>query len=172
MLLKQSTARNVLVFVTQSADHVSGLTGATLTITASKDGGAFAGIAPSVTERGSGWYSVALTAAHTDTLGDLALHITATSADPTDLVRQVVAALPGELTAAADASVADKVLGRSLAGGADGGRTVRDALRAVRNKTELSAGTLTVYEEDDATPAWTAAVTQASRDPLTGIDPT
>lgn len=172
MLLKQSTARNVLVFVTQSADHVSGLTGATLTITASKDGGAFAGIAPSVTERGSGWYSVALTAAHTDTLGDLALHITATSADPTDLVRQVVAALPGELTAAADASVADKVLGRSLAGGADGGRTVRDALRAVRNKTELAAGTLTVYAEDDATPAWTAAVTQASRDPLTGIDPT
>lgn len=172
MLLKQSTARNVLVFVTQSADHVSGLTGATLTITASKDGGAFAGIAPSVTERGSGWYSVALTAAHTDTLGDLALHITATSADPTDLVRQVVAALPGELTAAANASVADKVLGRSLAGGADGGRTVRDALRAVRNKTELAAGTLTVYEEDDATPAWTAAVTQASRDPLTGIDPT
>lgn len=47
-----------------------------------------------------------------------------------------------------------------------------EALRAVRNKTELAAGTLTVYEEDDATPAWTAAVTQASRDPLTGIDPT
>lgn len=96
MLLKQSTARNLLVFMTQSADHVTGLTGATLTITASKDGGAFASISPTVTERGSGWYSLALTSSHTDTLGDLALHVTAASADPTDLVRQVVVSLPGE----------------------------------------------------------------------------
>ena len=96
MLLKQSTARNLLVFMTQSADHVTGLTGATLTITASKDGGAFASISPTVTERGNGWYSLALTSSHTDTLGDLAVHVTAASADPTDLVRQVVAGLPGE----------------------------------------------------------------------------
>lgn len=96
MLLKQSTARNLLVFMTQSADHVTGLTGATLTITASKDGGAFASISPTVTERGSGWYSLALTSSHTDTLGDLALHVTAASADTTDLVRQVVVSLPGE----------------------------------------------------------------------------
>lgn len=96
MLFKQSTARNLLVFMTQSADHVTGLTGATLTITASKDGGAFASISPTVTERGSGWYSLALTSSHTDTLGDLALHVTAASADPTDLVRQVVVSLPGE----------------------------------------------------------------------------
>ena len=174
MLLKQSTARNLLVFVTQSADHVTGLTGASLTITASKDGGAFGSISPTVTERGSGWYSLALTASHTDTLGDLALHITASSADPADLVRQVVAALPGEsvaLTAVDTAAVADRLLGRSLAGGADGGRVVRDALRAIRNKTELAAGALTVYAEDDSTPAWTAAVTQATRDPLTAIDP-
>ena len=147
---------------------------ASLTITASKDGGAFGSISPTVTERGSGWYSLALTASHTDTLGDLALHITASSADPADLVRQVVAALPGEsvaLTAVDTAAVADRLLGRSLAGGADGGRVVRDALRAIRNKTELAAGTLTVYAEDDSTPAWTAAVTQATRDPLTAIDP-
>lgn len=85
-----STVRNVMVFMTQSADHVTGLTGATLTITASKDGAAFASISPTVTERGDGWYSVALTASHTDTLGDFVLHVTATSADPTDLVSQVV----------------------------------------------------------------------------------
>jgi hypothetical protein len=88
--------------------------------------------------------------------------------------RQVVAALPGEsvaLTAVDTAAVADRLLGRSLAGGADGGRVVRDALRAIRNKTELAAGALTVYAEDDSTPAWTAAVTQATRDPLTAIDP-
>ena len=67
---------------------------------------------------------------------------------------------------------ADKLLGRNLAGAADGGRTVKDALRASRNKSQLSGGTLTVYREDDATPAWTADVTTASRDPVSGIDPT
>lgn len=80
-----------MVFMTGSADHVTGLTGATLTITASKDGGAFASISPTVTERGNGWYNIALTTAHTDTLGDLALHVTATSADPSDLACRVSA---------------------------------------------------------------------------------
>ena len=113
MLLKQSTARNLLVFVTQSADHVTGLTGATLTITASKDGAAFASISPTVTERGNGWYSLALTSSHTDTLGDLAVHVTATSADPTDLVRQVVAGLPGEAVAWSDDAVNSSSLAAS-----------------------------------------------------------
>lgn len=88
-----SAARNVMVFMTQSADHVTGLTGATLTLTASKDGAAFASISPTVTERGNGWYNVALTSSHTDTLGDFVLRATAASADPTDLVCQVVSAL-------------------------------------------------------------------------------
>lgn len=90
-LLKQSTSRNVMIFMTDSADHVTGKTGLTLTLTASKDGAAFGSITPTVTERGNGWYSAALTTSHTDTLGDLVLHITGTGADPTDLVCQVVA---------------------------------------------------------------------------------
>lgn len=95
-LLKQSTARDKMVFMTDSADHITGKTSLTLTITASKNGAAFASISPTVTERGSGWYSLALTTSHTDTLGDLALHVTSTGADPSDLVWQVVAGLPGE----------------------------------------------------------------------------
>lgn len=90
-MLKQSTAANAMVFMTSSSDHVSGATGLTLAITASKDGGAFASISPSVTERGNGWYALALTTSHTDTLGDLALHITASGADPTDTLSRVVA---------------------------------------------------------------------------------
>lgn len=70
------------------------------------------------------------------------------------------------------AQIADKFLGRNLAGGSDGGRTVSDALRTLRNRSEITAGTLTVYEEDDTTPAWTAAATTAPGDPLTSIDPT
>lgn len=81
-----------MVLMVQSADHITGATGLTLTVTASKDGGAFGSISPTVTERGNGWYSIALTSSHTDTLGDIALQITAASADPSSVLGQVIAA--------------------------------------------------------------------------------
>lgn len=84
-VLIKDTARNLMVLMVQSSDHVTGLASLTLTITASKNGAAFASITPTVTDRGSGWYSLALTSSHTDTAGDLCLHITGTSADPLDL---------------------------------------------------------------------------------------
>ena len=88
-LLKQSTAYNLQVFMAASSDHVTGKTGLTLTITASKDGASFASITPTVTELANGWYKLALTSSHTDTVGDLAVHVTGTDADPSDLVVQV-----------------------------------------------------------------------------------
>ena len=78
-----------MVLMVDSTDHVTGKTGLTLTITASKNGAAFASITPTVTERGDGWYSIAITAAHTDTEGDLALHITGSGADPSDVLMNV-----------------------------------------------------------------------------------
>ena len=90
-VLKLATARDVLIFMASSTDHISGATGLTLTITASKAAGALASITPTVTERSDGWYKLALTATHTDTLGDFALHITSAGADPTDVMMQVVA---------------------------------------------------------------------------------
>lgn len=95
-MLKQSTTRNLMVFLTDSTDHVTGLAGASLTITLSKNGAAFASVTPAVTDRSDGWYNLALTTSHTDTLGDLVLHITAAGADPIDLREQVFAGLPGE----------------------------------------------------------------------------
>jgi hypothetical protein len=51
-------------------------------------------------------------------------------------------------------------------------RTPRQALRFLRNKWAISAGTLTVYKEDDATASWTGTVTASSvADPITGNDP-
>ena len=91
-----------------STDHVTGVDSLTLTITASKDGGAFASIAPTVTGRSAGWYSIALTAGMTDTVGDLAIHITAPGADPCDLVLLVEAG-------ATDADVSSR---STFAGGA------------------------------------------------------
>lgn len=91
-VLTKSTARDVMVFLVLSSDHITGSTGATLTVTASKNGAAFASISPTVTERGNGWYAVSLTTSHTDTSGDLALHITAASSDPIDAIWTVIAA--------------------------------------------------------------------------------
>jgi hypothetical protein len=51
-------------------------------------------------------------------------------------------------------------------------RTPRQALRFLRNKWDLAAGTLTVKKEDDSTTSWTAAVsTDAAAVPVIGSDP-
>lgn len=80
------------------------------------------------------------------------------------------------LAADAGAEIADAVLDRDMSIGTDSGsttvRTARQALRAIRNKVDISAGTLTVKKEDDSTTSWTAAVTtNAAADPITAIDP-
>lgn len=74
----------------------------------------------------------------------------------------------------AAAAHADKLLGRSIAGAADGGRTVRQALQVLRNRVErpATAGTGTVYAEDDTTVSWTFTVTTSgSAQTITGFDP-
>ncbi len=66
---------------------------------------------------------------------------------------------------------ADALLGRSIAGGANGGRTVTSALRRLRNRVRSAAGVLSVYREDDTTVDHTATVTTAAGDPITEVDP-
>lgn len=174
--LKLSTARDILLFMVDSTDHLSGKAGLTLTITASKDAAAFASISPTVVDRSNGWYSVSLTSTHTNTLGDLALHATGTGADPSDLLIQVVPELPGALSTTERDATADALLNRDMSVGTDSGsptvRTVRQALRFLRNKWSLSGATLTVTKEDDSTASWTSTVTAtAGADPITGNDP-
>lgn len=86
----------------------------------------------------------------------------------------------GAITAAslaADAGdeIADAVLDRDMSAGTDSGsatvRTVRQALRFLRNFWSISGGTLTVKKEDDTTTSWTAAVTQTAGNPVSKIDP-
>ena len=89
--------------------------------------------------------------------------------DAMDLIADAVDAVA--LADAACAEIADKILGRSIAGAADGGRTVRSALRRVRNRVAIAAGTMTVYAEDDATPDHTAAVTTTAGNPISEVDP-
>lgn len=95
-LVQQSTANDPLFFfLVQSSDHITALTGASPTVTISKNGAAFASPSGAVTEIANGWYQVAGNATDTNTLGDLLLHATAASGDPCDMVAaQVVAFNP------------------------------------------------------------------------------
>lgn len=77
-----------------TADHITGATGKTLTVTISKNGSAFATPAAAVTEIDYGWYVLAPNAVDAETAGDLAIHATAALCDPYDEpydVRAVVA---------------------------------------------------------------------------------
>ncbi len=98
--LKQSTAKNVTILMIDSSDHITGKTGLTLTTYLSKDCNTPATITPTVTELDAmnmkGVYKLALTAAHTDTLGEFKLMVSATGADPVDYKWQVCSYLPGE----------------------------------------------------------------------------
>ena len=101
-----------------------------------------------------------------------------TVASPTEasITSSVWAAGTRELTtisAAIRESIADTFLGRTIAGAANGGRTVTSALRALRNRVTRVGATLTVYAEDDTTTAYTAALTtDSAAATITGVDPT
>jgi hypothetical protein len=52
------------------------------------------------------------------------------------------------------------------------GRNMLSAMRAIRNKSVISSGVLTVYQEDDTAAAWTASVgSDPSANPIISIDP-
>lgn len=112
---QQSTTTYPVVFLmVDSADHITGKTGLTPTVTLSKNGAAFGAASGAVTEIGSGWYALAGNATDRATLGPLAFHATATGADPTDdlyvivpwdpfdAVRMGLTALPNANAAAAN----------------------------------------------------------------------
>jgi len=73
--------------------------------------------------------------------------------------------------------IADGILARDLGSGTGAGtlneRTVRAALRFLRNKWTAVGTTLTVKKEDDTADAWAATLTHsAAAEPITEIDPT
>jgi len=79
---------------------------------------------------------------------------------------------PVDLTTAGNEAIADAILLRNIAGGSNSGRLVREAFYFLRNRWTVSAGTLTVFQNDDTTSAWTATVTGTpGADPITGNDP-
>lgn len=90
--IKQSTTTYPLTFMMiDSADHISAKTGATVTVTLSKAGGAYGAASGAVAEVANGLYKTAGNATDTGTLGALWLHATATGCDAADVKFEVVA---------------------------------------------------------------------------------
>jgi hypothetical protein len=81
---QSSTSYPITFLLVSSSDHISPVTGASPTVTISKNGAAFAAPSGAVTEIGNGWYQVAGNATDRNTLGVLLVHATATGADPSD----------------------------------------------------------------------------------------
>jgi hypothetical protein len=77
----------------------------------------------------------------------------------------------GSVATAGNEAIADAVINRNIQGGSNTGRTVRQALAALRNKVVVSGGTMTVYATDDSASEWTASVTTTAGNPITTIDP-
>ena len=65
---------------------------------------------------------------------------------------------------------ADQILARNVAGGSSSGRTVSEALFALRNKVDASGSVATVYKTDDSTSAWTFSTTTGAF-PFSVVDP-
>jgi hypothetical protein len=142
--------------------------------------GTFAAGGGTVTEDGTtGSYKYAMSQA--DTNGNnisfiftgtgampVCVNIVTTAADPTD-------AADFGLTNLDPTVIADALLDRDMSTGTDSGsttvRTMRQALRFLRNKFAIVAGTLTVYKEDDTTASWTAAITTTAGNPVSSSDP-
>lgn len=164
-----------------STDHVTGKTGLTVTLTASKNGTAFGAVSGAVTELSNGWYVWAGNAVDRGTLGELAIHATASGADPYDDKYVVVpwdpfdgaglglarvdAAISSRSTYAGGtvASVAGDVGGKVLGGGASSitgtgarvvdasGNNVAPAATALSNATWTDARAAKVDNADAAT---------------------
>lgn len=89
-LIKQSAAYTKTFLMVGTADHITGLTGASPTLNLSKAGNFFASTNAVIAEVGNGVYKASLTSTDTSLTGDLAYHFTAASADPTDLVDEII----------------------------------------------------------------------------------
>lgn len=128
----------------------------------------FPGTVASTTNITAGTITTVTNLTNAPTAGDL------TATMKTSVTTAATAATPTvTLTSGERISVADALLDRDMATGTDsGGRTVRNALRFLRNLWTISGTTLTVKKEDDSTTAWTSTLTAApGADPISGSDP-
>ena len=90
----------------------------------------------------------------------------AVGADDVTVVVRGAAGTNGAVMTIKLLSVASDILSADLGSGINAGtlneRTVRSALRSLRNKVSVGSGTMTVYKENDADTAWTGSLSNTS----------
>ncbi len=156
----QSVPYQRMFTLVQSANHVLALTGASPTTIISKAGASFIYSDVAAVEVATGWYRLPMTTTTTNTVGDLAFHVTAASADDRDWVDQVLA---GVQVATIIQSVKDDLVNQIWA-------------TAVRSVTSVSSpvGVASVYDKGNYTLSTTAVAAVSDgwldRDMSTGVD--
>jgi hypothetical protein len=90
MQITSGTTPVIVFLMVSSTDDKTAVTGLTPAVTLSKAGGAFAAATNAVSEIGSGFYKVTLTATESNTVGALAVIATATGADAWRDIHQVI----------------------------------------------------------------------------------
>ncbi len=161
-LIKQSSTYTRMFFMVDSTDHVSPKTSLTVTVNISKAGGAFAAAGGTVSEVGNGWYKIALTSTDTNTLGELAYHCTATGADPTQFVDQIVAFDPMNSTNLGLSNIDATISSRAPETGGN--------VAAIKTKTDQL--TFTVANKVDANTTHVSGTAQTARDLGANVDAT
>jgi len=152
--------------------------GDVLTVAKATNGG-FSALPDAAAEASGGLYTRGTGAGQIAQDANGTARVTVTDVDTGAITATSFAA--GAIDAAALATdavneIADGILNRDMSTGTDSGsttvRTVRQALRFLRNKWSISGTTLTVTKEDDVTASWTATMTtDAAADPITASDP-
>jgi hypothetical protein len=160
---------------------VSSVTGAVGSVTGNV-GGNVAGSVGSVTGLNASLLDVAVSTRSTyaggDTSGVTTLlgRLTGPRATALDLLDVAVSTRMASGAVALDAAgreaIADAILARNIAGGANGGRTVGEAHAFVRSRWNIVGTTLTVYANDDTTALWTGEIVPGPGGVITGMDPT
>jgi hypothetical protein len=89
-MLSQNTASTMHFFLRSSADHLTAVDGLNPLISISKAGGAFTPVSRTVTNLGNGIYSVALTSADTNFVGELMLLATNPLSDNSLVIASII----------------------------------------------------------------------------------
>ena len=178
--IENSQTFKVAGLLLQSSDGAP-LTGITPSATISKNGNAFAAATNTPVEIGNGWYSLDITDNETSTDGPLIVHLDHASAADTYRDIYFVGTAPANLLQSERDAVAISVLKMPLAtahassvGGVTQQRTPLNALRSDVNRKRVNGTTEEVYEEDDATIAYTVEIvaTHPTTSLVTEKDPT
>ena len=113
-LWKQNdTTKVILFYMVDSTDHVTEETGLTLTVTVSKNGGAFGAVSGTVAEVANGVYKLTPVAGDVDTLGPAVFRATATGADSFNVEGRVVSFDPYDVAGLGLSRVASAISSRN-----------------------------------------------------------